>query len=53
MKMHPDLFKRNYHPLIILFYSNGMLSQQQLKLLPKTTKHNWNKFSHDKYYHYS
>ncbi len=51
--MHPDLFKRNYHPLIILFYSSGMLSQQQLKLLPKTTKHNWNKFSHDKYYGYS
>lgn len=44
------MYKRNYHPLIILLYVSNMLSDQQLAMLPKTTKHNWNKFCHKNYY---
>ncbi len=48
--MNNDFHKRNYHPIIILLYVSGMLDIQQLGQLPKTTKHNWNKFKHENYF---
>jgi len=42
-------YKRNYHPLIILFYVYGMLDQEQLTQIPKNTCKNWNKFKHEHY----
>jgi len=44
--------KRRYHPLIIILYTSGMLSVDELKQLPRTTKHNWNHFKHDEFYGY-
>ncbi|WP_439131431.1 hypothetical protein [Polaribacter sp.] len=44
------MYKRNYHPLIILLYASGMLDTKQLCELPKTTKYNWNQFKHQNYY---
>ncbi|WP_405610846.1 hypothetical protein [Polaribacter sp. Asnod1-A03] len=44
------MYKRNYHPLVILLYVSGMLDAKQLCKLPKTTKHNWNQFKHENYY---
>jgi len=42
--------KRNYHPLIIILFTSGMLSIDELNKLPRTTKHNWKDFKHDNYY---
>ena len=36
-------YKRNYHPLIPLFYLKGMLSKQQLNNIPKRTLQHWKK----------
>jgi len=44
------MHKRNYHPLVILLYTSGMLDSVQIRQLPKTTKHNWNQFKHHNYY---
>lgn len=44
------MYKRNYHPMIILLYASGMLDTKQIRELPKTTKYNWNQFSHENYY---
>lgn len=38
-----DSYKRNYNPLIPLFYSKGLLSKQQLAEIPKRTQQHWNK----------
>ncbi len=35
--------KRNYNPLIPLFYSKELLSKQQLDTIPKRTQQHWNK----------
>lgn len=45
-------YKRNYHPLIPLFYSKGMLSKQQLNEIPKRTIQHWNK-NKDKQYDFN
>jgi transposase InsO family protein len=50
--MNPLFHKKIYHPLIIILYINGMLDTNQLQAIPKTTKHNWNKFKHEDYYGY-
>ena len=50
--MNTKFYKRNYHPMTILLYTSDMLDTEQLKQLPKTTKHNWNKFKHEDYYGY-
>lgn len=47
--MNVSLYKRNYHPLIILFYVYGMLDHEQLATIPKNTRKNWNKFQHEGY----
>jgi transposase InsO family protein len=44
------MYKRNYHPLVILLYTSGMLDVRQISELPKTTKYNWNQFKHENYY---
>jgi len=44
------MYKRNYHPLVIILYASGMLDQNQLAKIPKTTKYNWNQFTHENYY---
>ncbi|SDW82589.1 hypothetical protein SAMN05444411_102254 [Lutibacter oricola] len=44
------MYKRNYHPLVLLLYTSGMLDARQLQELPKTTKYNWNQFQHENYY---
>lgn len=45
-------YKRNYHPLIIILYVNGMLSLDELNYIPRTTKYNWKQFEHHNYYGY-
>ena len=42
-------YKKNYHPLIILFYVYGMLDHKQIEIIPKNTRSNWNKFKHTNY----
>lgn len=44
-----EVYKRNYHPLIILFYVYGMLDSEQIKTIPRTTRYNWNNFHHKQY----
>ncbi len=44
------MYKRNYHPLIIVMYVSGMLDANQLAQIPKTTRYNWNQFTHENYY---
>lgn len=44
------MYKRNYHPLIIVMYASGMLDDTQLAQIPKTTRYNWNQFTHENYY---
>ncbi|WP_299101952.1 hypothetical protein [uncultured Winogradskyella sp.] len=41
--MIENLYKRNYHPLIPLFYTKGLLSKQQLDKIPKRTLQHWKK----------
>ncbi len=36
------MYKRNYHPLIPLFYANGILNKEQLNEVPKRTLQHWN-----------
>ena len=48
--MSQEFYKRNYHPLIILMFTSGMLDIQQQKDIPKTTKYNWKKIKHENYY---
>lgn len=45
-------YKRKYHPLVIILYSQGLLSYDELQKLPKNTKWNWNKFNDEDYYGY-
>jgi transposase InsO family protein len=44
------MYKRNYHPLIPLFYSKGMLSKQQLDEIPKRTLQHWSKNKNQQYH---
>lgn len=44
------MYKRNYHPLIIVLYASGMLDNTQTSQIPKTTRYNWKQFSHENYY---
>lgn len=37
------MYKRNYHPLIPLFYIKGILDENQLGEIPKRTLQHWNK----------
>jgi len=41
--------RRNYHPLLIILFASGMLPNEALNKLPRTTKHNWKHFEHDNY----
>ena len=43
------MYKRNYHPLIPLFYIKGILDENQLNQIPKRTIQHWNK-NKDKHY---
>ncbi len=47
--MNQDSYKRNYHPLIPLFYSKGILSKQQVDKIPKRTLQHWNKNKNQQY----
>ena len=42
--------KRKYHPLVILFYSSGMLTYQQKQDIPKSTRADWNHFNNEENY---
>ena len=44
--------RRNYHPLVIILFTSGMLSLEELQQLPRTTKHHWKQFKHDHYFGY-
>lgn len=44
------MYKRNYHPLIIVMYASGMLDDKQIAQIPKTTRYNWKHFAHENYY---
>ncbi len=35
--------KRNYHPLVSIFYSKGILSKEQVQQIPERTRQHWNK----------
>jgi hypothetical protein len=48
--MTSDSYKRNYHPLIIILFTSGMLSADELNQLPRTTRYNWKHFKHKNYY---
>lgn len=41
--------KRNYNPLIPVFYSKGMLSKDQVEQIPKRTRQHWNKNKNRQY----
>lgn len=41
--------KRNYHPLIPVFYSKGMLSKEQIAQIPERTRQHWNKNKNRQY----
>ncbi len=43
-------YKRSYHPLVCMLYMHGMLTEAQMKQLPKTTKHNWNHYDHEDHF---
>ncbi len=47
--MYQEFYKRNYHPLIPLFYRKGMLSNQQLNEIPKRTLQHWSKNKNQHY----
>jgi transposase InsO family protein len=51
--MNQHSYKRTYHPLIIVLYTSGMLSEQQIKEIPKTTRWNWDKFIAEQHFHYN
>lgn len=36
--------------MIILMYHSSMLSAEQIKSIPRTTRNNWKKFSHENYF---
>jgi len=42
-------YKRKYHPLIIILYNFGVLTENQLQDIPKKTRERWNKFNHEDY----
>lgn len=42
-------YKRNYHPLIPVFYSKGLLNKQQLDEIPKRTLQHWKKNKNKNY----
>lgn len=48
----PFSYKRSYHPLVSILYMHGMLPDEQIKQLPKTTRHNWNNYSHSDHFGY-
>ena len=43
-------YKNRYHTLIILLYHRGMLSSNQIKCIPRTTRNNWKDFKHEEYF---
>ena len=44
------MYKRNYHPLIIILFTSGVLSVEELNKIPRTTKNNWKHFKHENYF---
>lgn len=42
-------YKRNYHPLIPLFYEKGLLNKEQLSQIPKRTQQHWNNNKYKNY----
>ena len=51
MTMQP-FHKRNYHPLVCILYMHGMLTDEQIKQIPKTTRHYWNNYDHEDHFGY-
>lgn len=47
--MAQTFYKRNYHPLIPLFYSKGMLNKHQVQQIPMRTRQHWNKNNNKQY----
>jgi len=43
------MYKRNYHPLIPLLYTKGILDKNQLSDIPKRTLQHWNKHKNKQY----
>ena len=41
--MQQNFYKRNYHPLIPLFFTKGIFNEAQLKDVPKRTLQSWSK----------
>jgi len=33
------MYKRNYHPLVIVLYASGILYHKKITRIPKTTRH--------------
>lgn len=45
-------FKNRYHPMYFLMFQSNMLTPEQVKSIPRTTRNNWNNFSHENYFGY-
>lgn len=44
--------KRIYHPFIVLLYTSNMLTKEQVKQIPKSTRTYWNQFKHENCFGY-
>ncbi len=44
-----NTYKRNYHPLISMLYSKGMLRKDQVRQIPERTRQHWNKNKNKRY----
>src|SRR5690554_323787 len=43
-------YHNRYHPMFFLLYQSNMLTPEQIKYIPRTTRKNWNNFSHEAYF---
>ena len=44
------MYKRNYHPPIIVTYICRILDDKKLAQMPKTTRYNWKQFADENYW---
>jgi hypothetical protein len=50
--METSIFKRSYHPLLIVLFQIGILDKQILKQIPYSTRHYWNHTSQEDQFGY-
>src|SRR5690625_2357694 len=47
-----EYHKNRYHPMYFLMFQSNMLTPKQIQSIPRTTRNNWKKFSHEDYFGY-